>query len=387
MTIEVSKPPGSPWIEVSLDNVLHNLGEIRRLAGAATGVIAVVKDCGYGCGAVPIARVLEEAGAEMLAVARPEEARHLRANGIVSPILVIGHLPAEELPWAWSNDVHVTLNSLQDLRAWAADKHAARIHVNVDTGMSRMGIGRVEVDEAAAILASSPDLHLEGAYTHFASADVPATDTVERQFALFLRALEALHRHGIRPRYIHTSNTAALARFPIPEGSRVRPGVALYGCLPHPAQDFGMDLRPVVSLKGRVVKLRRLAGDTPVSYGGTYRTPRETCIATIDIGYAHGLPRLLSNRGEVLVEERRYPIVGNVTMDYTMIDAGPSPSIERGDEAVAMGEQGKEFIGADEVARWADTIGYEILCGLGARTTRVYLREGRVVGTATRVLY
>jgi alanine racemase len=387
MTSSTTARPGSAWIEVSLDNLLHNLGEIRRLAGAGTGIIAVVKDCAYGCGAVPVAQLLETAGVALLAVARFEEARHLRANGIRHPILVIGEAPVDELAWAWGDDIHVTVNSLRDLREWSRGGHRVRAHLNVDTGMSRMGVSLTEVAEAAAIIASSPSIHLEGGYTHFACADDPATDTVERQYVLFGQALEALSRHDLAPPLLHVSNTAALTRFPVPEGYLVRPGVALYGCLPHPGRDFGLALRPVVSLKGRVLSMRRLAGGTPVSYGGTYTTPRETCIATVNIGYAHGLPRLASNRGSLLVNGKRYPIAGTVTMDYTMIDAGPTPHIERGDEVVAVGQQADERIDADEMARWADTIGYEILCGLSGRIERVYLHHGHIIHRTAGVLY
>jgi alanine racemase len=193
---------------------------------------------------------------------------------------------------------------------------------------------------------------------------------------------------GLSPHIIHCSNSAAIARFPLEQTTHVRPGIALYGCNPDPGQDFTYDLRPVASLKARVVKIKRVPSGTPVSYGGQYVTSRETHIATIPIGYAHGLPRMLGSRGGcVLIGGKRYGIAGRVTMDYVMVDAGAEPEFGVGDEAVAMGCQGSECIGADEIARRCGTIGYEILCGLNRRIDRYYTRCGRVVFHGPAIQY
>lgn len=369
----------SAYVEISLDNLIFNLNQVRKLLAPGASIIAVVKDCAYGCGAVPVSRALEREGVGFFAVARMEEARDLRENGISSPVLVLGECTKEEVTWAAAENVHVTLNSLTAFEVWKEAGCRVRVHVNVDTGMGRMGILESEIDEAVRIFLSGGSFVFEGIFTHFASADRPGTDTVARQQGIFESAVRRFSEKGLSPRYIHSPNSAALIRFPLPAGHLVRPGIALYGCKPDPCQDFGIELRNVAGLKAPVVKIKKVPSGTPVSYGGTYVTDRETHIATIPLGYAHGLPRLLSNKGEVLIRGKRYRIAGNVTMDYIMADAGPNPEIRVGDEAVAMGFQGEDCITTDEVARHCRTIGYEILCGLSRRTDRFYLQAGKVL--------
>jgi alanine racemase len=180
---------------------------------------------------------------------------------------------------------------------------------------------------------------------------------------------------------VHFANSAWIMRSPDLAGSTfVRPGIALYGCKPDPGQAFPLDLLPVVSLKSRIVKIKKVPAGTPVSYGGRYVTAAETVIATIALGYGDGIPRSLGNRGEVLIRGKRFRIAGTVTMDYIMVDAGPAPSMNVGDEAVAMGSQGSESISPDDVALLDDTIAYEILCGLSASLDRIYVSGGKIVG-------
>jgi alanine racemase len=190
----------------------------------------------------------------------------------------------------------------------------------------------------------------------------------------------ALAKSKIRPHHVHYANSAALLRFPQdPACTLVRPGIALYGCKPDPLQEFGITLKPVVSLKSYVVKVKRVPPGTPVSYGGRYVTKGDTHIATISLGYGAGIPRRLSNIGTVLIRGRRYTIAGTVTMDYVMVDTGPSTDIRVGDEAVMLGCQDGECVTADAVAEQAGTIGYEILCGLSRRLDRYYYLGGNVV--------
>jgi len=374
------RPKYSPYVEISIDNLLHNLAQIRAALPAGIGVLAVVKDCSYGCGSVRIAKALEaDGGVNFFAVARPREAFVLRKSGVTRPVLVLGFADENELRFGEDNNIAFALNDLSDIDRWKSYKIKIESHVNIDTGMSRVGLLPSEIDTLIDALKASPGIRLTGAFTHMACADMPDTPTVGRQLEKFTGSVDKLRQSGIDPAHVHYGNTAALLRFPLAGCTLARPGVALYGCKPDPAQDFGIDLKPVASLTARVVKVKKLPAGTPVSYCGNYVTPRDTYIATIPIGYAHGLPRFLSNRGEVLIGGRRYRIAGNVTMDYIMVDAGPDPTVSAGDEAVALGVQGGEAITADDIAAIGGTIGYEILCNLGTSIDRFYTRGGKII--------
>jgi len=368
-----------PHVEISLDNLAHNLDAVSSKLCADQAIIAVVKDCAYGCGARPTARVLEQLGVAFFAVARAAEARDLRTAGIVSPVLILGDCSDDEAMWAAANDVRLTINDPADIERFSALRTRLRVHVNIDTGMGRLGVQGSEAGAVAAALTAAKALEVEGIYTHFACADIPRTQTVSQQQRRFCEVLRIFGQAGIAPPIIHCSNTAAIARFPFRQATHIRPGISLYGCNPDPAQDFGLNLRPVASLKARVIKIKRVPAGTPISYGGHYITEGETCIATIAVGYGHGLPRLVSGRGDVLIRGKRYRIAGNVTMDFIMVDAGAQPHIMVGDEAVVMGSQGNDCIHPDEIARQCHTIGYEILCNLSRRIDRYYVRNGEVV--------
>jgi alanine racemase len=368
----------APRIEISLDALVHNLTMIRRRIPLSAGIIAVVKNCAYGCGAVPVCRTLETEGVGFFAVITAGEARDLRAAGIRGRILVLGECTIAEFHWLAENGVHCALNDLASLERFVAAGRGLNVHVNVDTGMGRMGLRGDEVDAAACFFSANPNMTLAGIYTHFAAADVPGTLTVDAQRTKLAAAIEVFRARGLNPHYIHSSNSAALQRFDLPAGHLVRTGITLYGCRPDPAQDFGLEVRPVARLVAHVVKVKRVPAGTPVSYGGTYVTPAVTTILTIGLGYAHGLPRMLSNRGEVLIRGRRYRIAGRVTMDYIMVDAGPESDIAVGDEVVAMGSQGNDVISADEIARHCGTIAYEILCHLTPRIDRYFIRHAAI---------
>ncbi|MCL2688328.1 MAG: alanine racemase [Chitinispirillia bacterium] len=370
----------SPYVEISLDNLLHNLAQIRSVLPAGIGQIAVVKDCAYGCGSVQIASVLEKRGSvEFFAVARPQEAFYLRESGINAPVLILGQADDNEICLSVKQNIIFTLNDLSDINHWKKLGVDIRFHLHVDTGMNRMGILPAEISDVIDQLKNASNLHLEGIYTHMASADEINTSTVNNQLNKFTYCIDQLRSADLSPAHIHYGNSAAFLRFPIDGCTLVRPGIALYGCNPDPAQDFNVNLKQAASLKSRVVKMKKVAAGEPVSYCGNYITEKETYIATIALGYAHGLPRFLSNAGEVLIGGKRYRIAGNVTMDYIMVDAGPNPEIIIGDDVVAIGQQGEETITADEIALHGKTIGYEILCNLGTSIDRFYMLDGKVI--------
>jgi len=375
-----ARPLYSPYVEISLDNLLYNLEQVRSALPDGVDIMAVVKDCSYGCGSVMIAQALEhDGGVNFFAVARAREAYVLRGAGIRSRVLVLGMTPSVELLAGAENDILFALNDLNDLKRWKSYGRDVSFHLSIDTGMGRMGFLPSEIGVFIELLKTAPNLHLDGVFTHMASADEIDTHTVGRQIELFTGCIDKLRQAGFAPANIHYGNSATLLRFPIEGCTFVRPGISLYGCRPDPAQDFGIKLKPVASLISQIVKMKKVPAGTPVSYGGNYVTPTETWIATIALGYAHGLPRFLGNRGDVLIRGKRYRIAGNVTMDYIMVDAGAYPAISIGDEAVALGTQGSETITADEIAAIGGTIGYEILCNLGTSIKRFYVQGGKTV--------
>lgn len=372
-------PRYNPYIEISLDKLIHNLNEIRKKVSRSNRIIAVVKDNAYGCGAIAVARALEEEGVGFFAVANIDEARELRKYGINSKILIFGECSEKEIELASHNNISLTINDIESLKRIAKQNIKINLHINVNTGMNRLGISETEVDSAINILQSCSHLNLEGMFTHFPCADDPNTDTVNTQKNHFENSIRLVKSNGLNPKYIHLSNSAAIMHFPVPEEYFIRPGISIYGCKPDPSQDFDINLLPVASLKACIIKIKTVPAGTPISYGWKYKTEKKTGIATIPIGYAHGFPRLLTDKGEILIKGKRFPVVGTVTMDYIMADIGMGNNIHVGDEAVAIGTQGKEIISPDEIAIKCGTIGYEILCGLNNRTERFYTHNGKII--------
>jgi alanine racemase len=370
-----------PIVEVSLDNLLHNVGQLRSRLPKDAGIIAVVKDNAYGCGSRMVALTLEREGnVRFFAVASPAEAFFLRESGVKSPILVFGAAASGDLQRGHQNDIIFTLNDFSDINRWQSAGVPVRFHCNIDTRMHRMGVMPAEIAAAADAVRRAPSLRLEGAFTHLANADESGTVTVAEQLRLFFDGIATFRQAGLDVAAIHCANSAGLIRFGMPAGCTLaRPGIALYGCRADPSRDFPLDLRLVASVKSRVAKIKTVPPHTPVSYGGAYTTDRETRIATIALGYGHGYPRSLGNRGALLINGRRFPIIGRVTMDYCMVDAGNESVIKAGDEVVAIGCQGTECITADDIALLQGTIAYEILCNLSQSLDRVYLRENRIV--------
>jgi alanine racemase len=380
--MDSTRPHYSPYVEISIDSLLHNLAQVSSALPRGVGVIAVVKDCSYGCGSVVIAKALErDGGVKFFAVARPQEAIALRKFGVGGTILVLGMATEEELRFGAASGVVFALNDLSDIDRWESYGIEVTFHVNIDTGMSRMGILPSEAGALASKIKATPKIRMDGAFTHMANADEPDTPTVARQLEKFTGAIGELRAAGCAPKHVHYGNSATFLRFPIEGCTLARPGIALYGCKPDPdpAQDFGISLKPVASLISHIVKMKKVPARTPVSYCGNYVTQADTHIATIPLGYAHGLPRYLNGKGEVLIGGKRYRIAGNVTMDYIMVDAGSSPVVSVGDEVVAIGAQGNETITPDDIAVIGGTIGYEVLCNLGTSIERFYIQGGKII--------
>jgi alanine racemase len=357
------------WAEVDLGAIRHN---VRALKPGGAELMAVVKADAYGHGDVPVARAAREAGASWLGVALVEEGIGLREAGIDGPILLLSEPPPRAADAAVAADLTPTIYSAAAAEAVSTAAEAtgrpARVHLKVDTGMHRVGIAP---EEAVGMAARLRDLGLEveGAWTHFARSEELDDPTTPDQLKRFREVLDALEGAGIRPRYRHAANSGATLGWPETHLDLVRVGIAMYGIDPGPQLHGRVDLRPAMGLRSRVSHVRRLPAGEAVSYGHRYRLDREAWVATVPIGYADGYPRSLTNVGRALIRGARRPVAGTVTMDHILFDCGDD-RIEVGDEVVLFGRQGDQEIRAEEMAEWARTIGYEIVCGIGARVPR-----------------
>jgi len=352
--------------EIDLEAVRHN---VRVIKPSDAEVMAVVKANGYGHRAIPVARAAVEGGATWLGVALVEEGLALRGAGIEAPILVLTEFPPGSEREAIGARLTPTVYSSRAIRSLAdAAPSGTGVHVKVDTGMHRVGI---PPEQAPALVdeASRAGLSIEGIWTHFALAEEPGNATTLRQLELFLEVCATLEAGGIRPRYRHAANSGATIASPETHLDLVRVGAALYGIAPGPQLEGALDLRPAMTLRSAVTHAKRVPSGHGISYGHLHRTTVETTIATIPIGYADGYLRSLSNHGRVLIRGRRYPVVGSVTMDQLMVDVGDD-ALEVGDDVVLFGRQGDAEIRVEEVAAWAGTIGYEIVCAVSERVPR-----------------
>lgn len=364
--------------EIDLEAVAHNVGKVADLVAPAE-VIAVVKADGYGHGAVPVARAALRAGAAWLAVALVEEAEELREAGVTAPILLLSEATPAAAARAVSADVVPTVYSLgfgEALRLEARRRgQPVAVHLKADTGMARVGVPRSEWDSFLRVVRAWPELEVEGLWTHLACADVPGDPTTAAQLDRFDEFVRLARTYGFGPSLIHVAHSAAALTVERSHHDAVRLGIAMYGCAASPALVGVGDLRPALRLVTEVAFVKRIAEGTPVSYGHTWRAPHDGWLATLPLGYADGLPRLLSNRAEVLLNGMRCPLVGVVCMDQVLVWCGEQ-EVAIGDEVVLIGRQGDDEVTAQDWADWASTITYEIVAGLGPRVPRVYRASG-----------
>ena len=341
------------WCEISLSALRHNLRTLRRGLPREGRILAVVKDDAYGHGLVPVARALTRAGCEEFGVACVAEGIQLRQAGIRQPILILGSTLPFEFSHALRHRLTLTLSSLSEARELARTAQRTRlpalVQAKLDTGMNRLGANPEEFSEILFFIAQQPQLDLVGTFTHLACADSNPVFT-RRQ----------LLRSSLLPKNLphHWANTAALvSRLPY-ASTHARPGLGLYGC--NPIGRSTPRLKPVLSWKSRILVVRSVARGESISYGATFRAPRNLRVATVATGYAHGLPRSLSSRGHALVQGRLCPILGRVTMDMTLLDVSRLPSARRGQEVVWIGHSGSMTRTATDLAREAGTIPWEI---------------------------
>ena len=365
------------WVEVDLGAIQKNVALLAKQAGKAQ-LWATVKANGYGHGAVQVAQAALGAGATGLCVALADEAHELRQAKITAPILIVSEQPATQFEQMLRDDVVATLYNESTINSYAKTASdlgiVGKVHLKVDTGMHRVGAPVANVMTRCRQIKSLASLQLDGVYTHFAAADLPNHDETAKQVQRFDNVVAELDQESLRPKYVHTSNSAAAMRVLSATTDIARVGIAIYGIAPSgELESMAKDLKPALSLHARVSHVQHLAAGEGVSYGLRTKLSQAATIATLPIGYADGVQRRLWKvGGEVLIGGKRCPIVGVVTMDQLMVNCGDA-DVRIGDHAILIGAQGSQSISANEVAAKLETIGYEIVCGISARVPRKYL--------------
>jgi alanine racemase len=367
------------WAEIDLAALRYNLAEIRRVIGPGVDIMAVVKAEGYGHGATEIAKTACEWGAGWLGVALPEEGIALRRAGITAPILVFAVLQADQAEVFLKYNLTPTVCLIEPVVALSREAVKAgrtvSVHLKVDTGMGRVGVAYREAAKVLKTLAVIPGIKVEGVYSHLATADHADKDYARIQIRRFGEMVETLKSQSLLPERLHLANSAATIELPQAYYSMVRPGIILYGLYPSDEVDRSkIALKPVLSLKTKVIYWKRVKAGTGISYGQKYHTAKDTTIVTLPVGYADGWSRMLSHKAEALIGGKRYPVVGTICMDQCMVDVGDEP-VEIGTEVVLIGSQGKECITADEIAARLGTINYEVTCMISDRVPRVYINR------------
>ena len=383
------------FAEINLDSFRHNLHSIKSLIGPDVGTMAIIKADAYGHGAIQCARAATKEQVNYIGVGIIQEAIELRENGITSPILILGGIYPNEIEDLIKYNLSTSLSS--SVIASAISKKAEQanksvgVHIKIDTGMGRLGIQPEDFLSLLNNVITCKNLKIDGLFTHFSSADEEDPETTHHQISIFLNVLKKLRTtnfskmtNEIDHILFHSANTAGLLRFPESRFDLVRPGISLFGSFPSPTvasvfdsltnENKATKLRPVMNWKTKIIQIQTLRKGVPVSYGGRYVTQNDgTRIATIPVGYADGLSRRLSNNMELLVKETRVKQVGTICMDMCLIDVTSLPDVKMGDEVVIFGSQGNGQIKVEELATKADTIPYEILCGVGKRVPRIYI--------------
>lgn len=360
------------YAEIDLNNLVSNVNAIQRNVLPAK-VIPVVKADAYGHGALPVTRRLVKEGFNFFAVAQFQEAMELRGSGLTQPILIFERLFPDEIKQAIQAGFRISLFGEEDIR-WverASQDQPAPVHVNLDTGMGRVGLLWNQGTDFFNALVHSRHCHWEGIYSHFSTADERDKTFADLQLSRFKEVLSRLRRLDIKPAMIHMANSGAILDIPESYFDGVRPGILMYGHYPSSETSRSIKPRQVMTLKTVVAHVRSIPAEHPISYGRRWATERATRIAVLPIGYADGISRRLTNQGEVLIQGKRYPMVGTVTMDHIMINVDDDP-INPGDEVIIWGDSQQDTIQVAEVAEKIGTIPYELTCGVSKRVKRIY---------------
>ena len=365
---------------IDLDAYASNIFALRSIVGHDVALMAVVKADGYGHGAVECGRAAIAAGSRMLGVARVQEALYLRRVGLDCQVVLIGPPAIGEIADALRHDITLSIGSwmaIDGVVAGVESAGSARVHVKVDTGMNRYGFAPDELCEAVERLASHPRVTVEGVFTHFSSADELDPAPTDQQIDRFWGAIGRLDSRGLRPPYVHTSNSAAILTGRTRGTNLVRSGIATYGL--SPSDEVGIDgrFKPVLSIHSVVARRGRLRAGEGVSYGRTYIASGEESVAAVPVGYADGLPRRLRNQGCFVVDGQRADIRGSVCMDQTVVSVADDAS--EGDRVLVLGDGSAGEMTFDAIATMVGTVNYEVATRVMARVPRIYVRSGRPV--------
>ncbi|MSP33965.1 MAG: alanine racemase [Rickettsiales bacterium] len=375
--------PRKAVTEINLQALGYNLSQIKSLLQAQTKIMTVVKGNAYGHGAVRIAQELEKIGVDMFGVACVYEVAELRLAGIKTPIISLGATFADDvaavfeynyIPTIFSLDIAQKLSQMAVARGKNVD-----VHIKVETGMGRLGVGFESAAQLVDEVRKMPNINVQGLFTHFADADRPSSDFTNIQLQRFRKVLQELRDLQIKIPLIHAANSAGILFWPESHFDMVRLGKALYGNSPSDDETLKLpvNLKPLIAFKTYIANIQNVPANTPISYGGTFVTQRESRIITLPVGYADGFRRAPKNFGEVLVAGKRVPIVGRVCMDQSMADVTGIEGLQIGDEVVIIGKQGSEEINVRHVAKAIGTSAYEVLTSIAAaaRVTKIYFSQ------------
>lgn len=383
MKLEDTRPV---WLEIDLDNLTYNYKNIRSIVDKKAKLMVVIKANGYGHGSVELARHFKKLGVDRIAVSILTEALELRNAGIEGPLQLLSYTPHEQYNLVIDHDIIqgiYTLNDAKALSKVAVEKgKTAKIHIKLDTGMGRIGFLPNEKSiEDIIEISKLPNLEIEGIFTHFAKADEFDKGHTKKQYENFQWAVRKLEESGIHIELKHVSNSAAIVDMPEYNFNMVRPGIILYGYYPSSeVNKDNLDLKPAMTLKGRISNIKTVAENTGISYGHRFISSRESIIATVPIGYADGYSRMLTGKTKVFIKDKLVPIVGSICMDQIMIDVTDVEGVEIGDEIVLFGHENPLYPTVEEIAGILGTINYEFICMMGRRIPRVYISQGEIVG-------
>lgn len=380
--------------EIDLDSLAHNFAVIKEHVGVKRKILAAVKADAYGHGAVVIARKLVDLGVNMLGVATIKEAIELRKAGLKCPILILSGSLEQQVEEIIDYDITQTIYTLSLARALSdcalRRNKQVKIHIKVDTGMGRIGILLERVLKIVEEIQRLPNLVIEGIFTHLAVADVDDEENISyttRQIANFQKLLNLMKENNVHIPIKHAANSACIINYPESYFDMVRPGIMLYGAYPSALSCQKVILKPVMSLKTRIINLKTIPPGSSISYGRTFISGRESQIATIAIGYADGYDRSLSNKADVIFQGERAPLVGTICMDMCMADVTDIKSVHIGDEVILFGKYGNEEIPVDELAKKINTISYEILSNINRRVPRVYIKNNKIINIVDYLLH
>lgn len=368
-----------------MDAIAHNMREIRKITNPSSQIMAVVKADAYGHGFLEVTRTLLENGADRLAVAVLQEGKQLRSRGVTVPILILGASGNDSIEDLINFDITPSVFTYEFAKALSYEaerkEKVTKIHIKIDTGMSRIGYlagdDNEEIADEIIKISRLPYIEIEGIFSHFAASDEYDASYTHLQFDRFTDVCRRLENKGLNIPIKHICNSAGIMMYPEMHLDMVRPGVILYGMYPSDEVDKSrLDLIPAMTLKSTITHVKEVEAGRGVSYGREYITNGVTKIATVPIGYADGYLRRLAKEGKMIVNGVKAPIIGRICMDQCMIDVTNVNNTDRGDEVIIFGREG---VTIDDLAKWLDTINYEVACVIGKRIPRIYTKNGKAV--------